>query len=90
MIQDRLSALEKENFLIRLVALFKKFKAEKLNEHLWRYRVANTKFHIYPSDYLYTVWMLTGEELTRISCTNENNVYGKLETLLKRLKTDKS
>lgn len=84
MIDLQLTAESKEKFQIRLIALFKEFKAKKLNHRLWKYQVGNIKFHIYPSDHLFTVWMLEKGQMERVTCTNEDNVYEKIRSILKR------
>lgn len=86
MIRTRLSDKEKDDFIIRVVAIFKKIKAEKLEERHYDYRVNKCKFKIYPSEHQFVVfYKKDGEPEEKIICDNVDNVVERTEILVKQL-----
>lgn len=86
MTRTRLSDQDKDNFIIRLVAIFKKVKAEKLKEKYYDYRVKSCRFKIYPSEHLFVVfYRKDGEPEENFICNNEDNVIERTEFLVKEL-----
>jgi hypothetical protein len=82
----RLSEKEKDDFLIRLVAIFKKAKAKKLKGRSFDYRVKDYRFKIYPSEHLFVVFYKQDDKPEkRISCNNEDNVIERTEHIVKQL-----
>lgn len=86
MTRTRLSEKDKDDFIIRLVAIFKKVKAEKLKEKYYDYRVKNYRFKIYPSEHLFVVfYKKDGEPEEKLICNNEDNVIERTEILVNQL-----
>lgn len=89
MARVRLGWKDIENFEIRVIRIFKDYKAEKLDfrDSFYDYRVGKYRFKIDTSCCLFYVWYIGDDEgkEQHFSCNNEENVINNVRSFMKKI-----